>query len=148
MSSRPPLLRALLFVLAFVPVAWGTCPRWVAGEVCGAAGDAAGLGEVARCPCCPPAEGPRRDGPQGDGRQGDGQPGNESTDPASCPVIQLRFTVAPAPTDVAMPVADLVAVTAIVDLPRVAMAPRLELAPRDTTGGAPPPRVGTVVLRI
>ena len=143
MSSRPPLLRALLFVLAFVPVAWGTCPRWVAGEVCGAARDAAGLGEVARCPCCPPAEGPRRGGPQGDG-----PPGNESTDPASCPVIQLRFTVAPAPTDVAMPVADLVAVTAIVDLPRVAMAPRLELAPRDTTGGAPPPRVGTVVLRI
>ncbi|MFO0932869.1 MAG: hypothetical protein U1E39_09175 [Planctomycetota bacterium] len=144
MSSRSPLVRALLFLLAFVPVVWGTCPRWVAGETCGApvaaVDGARGSHEVARCPCCPPSD----DDPAAptDGRR-------SPTDPGSCPVIQLRFTVAPAPTDVALPVADLVAAVATADLAFAAIAaPRVELAPRDTTGGAPPPRVGTVVLRI
>lgn len=145
MSSRSPLVRALLFLLALVPVAWGTCPRWVAGQTCGApvaAADAeGGAREVARCPCCPPRGDAPADGPA-DGRR-------SPNDPGSCPVIQLRFTVAPAPADVVVPAVDLVAVVAVVDVARgVDAAPRCELAPRDTTGGAPPPRVGTVVLRI
>ncbi|MBL9087443.1 MAG: hypothetical protein JNM10_09900 [Planctomycetia bacterium] len=142
MSSRSPLLRALLFALAFVPVAWGTCPRWVAGQVCGeVVADTAG-GEAARCPCCAPSDDASTDGPAGGRRS--------PTDPGTCPVIQLRFTVAPAPADVVMPPVEWVeqvAVVATVDLPRAFAATWCELAPRDTTGGAPPPRVGTVVLR-
>jgi hypothetical protein len=63
-------------------------------------------------------------------------------------VIQLRHTVAPAPADVAMPVTDAVAVATVFDVPQGPSAPRFELRPRDTSGGAPPPRVGTIVLRI
>lgn len=138
MSSHSPLVRALLFLLALVPVVWGTCPRWVAGEACGGPVQGATRGETARCPCCPPREDAPSDVPRD---------GGAPTDPASCPVIQLRHTVAPAPADVAMPVTDVVAVATVVDLPQPS-APRCELRPRDTSGGAPPPRVGTVVLRI
>lgn len=139
MSSRSPLVRALLLLLALVPVAWGTCPRWIAGEACGATARAdGGHAPVARCPCCPPVEDEPGTGPQR----------SSKTDPGNCPVIQLRFTVAPAPADVVVPAVDGVAVVAMVAPSPAPVAPRFVLEPRDTTGGAPPPRVGTVVLRI
>jgi hypothetical protein len=141
MAFRSPFLRALLFLLAFVPVAWGTCPRWVAGEACGASHADPAHGDVARCPCCPAAAGNAAG-------NNEGPDGRSPTDPASCPVIQLRFTVAPAPTDVVMPAIDLV-VLATTDLrPPTPVVTGATLAPRDVSGGAPPPRVGTVVLRI
>lgn len=128
MSSRSPLLRALLFLLAFVPVVWGTCPRWVVGETCGAPAS-----PEARCPCCPAPD-------------PDGDP-SEPFDSGSCPVIQLRHTLVVAPADVVVPPMDLAPVAVVVASPvALASAPARALAPLDPSGGAPPPLVGTVVL--
>jgi len=131
-SSRSALLRALLFLLAVVPAVWGICPRWAAGETCGAPS-----ASTARCACCPPADDQR-------------DPCSPPFDSGSCPVIHLRYTVAPAPDDVVVPVPDLspVALAPVVTSPWAAAlhVGAMRQHRIDASGGAPPPLVGTVVL--
>lgn len=138
MRRRPAFARALLLLLALVPVVWGTCPRWLAGLPC-----APTPSEVS-CPCCVTT------GDAGAPSQPDPYA------PDSCPVLALRHTIAPAPPPCEMPAADGVGLdVAWAALPRHAVEatpppPRLgtPTAPDRVRGGAPPPRAGTVVLLI
>jgi hypothetical protein len=139
---RSLVLRVFAFVLAGLPVVWGTCPRWIAGDgfscsLCASGGEAA-PGDAPRCPCCASKTKHR------------GAPSDRRND--SCPVLEVRHTMTPAPADVTVPPLDTTVVAFdVATAPGLDLLCRGPLVPRvDPSGGSPPlsALLGTVVLLI